>query len=228
MSSTLSRSIIRSAAMVALLPVLALVPARAAIESGIAPGYPEQIMDLDLREVAMLPRYCPYTQVFRDRVPGGNDANEIQRWSQIMGPVFHALHHYCQGLMDTNRALFIARTSQYKKFYLEASIVEFDYVLFRAAPDFVLMPEILTKKGENLLRLGRAQAGITQLEQAITVKRDYWPPYAVLSDYYKSAGQIDRAREVLEKGLSLSPEAKGLKTRLAGLRSGTEKRKSSE
>jgi hypothetical protein len=33
------------------------------------PGYPSNIEAYDSREVAMLPRYCIYTQLFRERVP---------------------------------------------------------------------------------------------------------------------------------------------------------------
>ena len=87
----------------------------------------------------------------------------------------------------------------------------------RAPPDFVLLPEILMKKGENLIRLGQGANGNLQLLRAIELKPDYWPPYAAMSDYYKKTGDLKNAREVLEKGLSASPEAKALKERLANL-----------
>ncbi len=45
----------------------------------------------------------------------------------------------------------------------------------------------------------------------------HWPPYAVMSDYYKKKGDLKNAREVLEKGLLASPDAKALKERLATL-----------
>jgi len=183
----------------------------------ITPGYPANITAFDHREVATLPRYCAYTQIFRDRVPGGNNPAEIQRWYSILGETFHAMHHYCLGLMKTNRGVILARDEQSRRFYLTDSIVEFDYVIDRAPPDYVLLPEILMKKGENLIRLGQGAKGNLQLLRAIELKPDYWPPYAVLSDYYKSAGDLKNAREVLEKGLSASPEAKALKERLANL-----------
>ena len=69
----------------------------------ITPGYPASVTAYDPREVAMLPRYCAYTQSFRDHVPGGNNPAEIQRWYSILGETFHAMHHYCFGLMKTNR-----------------------------------------------------------------------------------------------------------------------------
>jgi len=120
------------------------------------PGYSDDMRyAYDLREIALLPRYCIHTQLFRDNVPGGNNLEEIKRWSSILGGSFANLHHYCWGLMKTNRAILLVRTQQFRTYYLSESIGEFDYVIERAPPDFKLLPEILTKKGENLIRLGR-------------------------------------------------------------------------
>lgn len=165
----------------------------------------------------MLPRYCKYTQLFRGKVPGGHDPEEIQRWYSIMGDTFHAMHHYCWGLMKTNRAILLTRTRKYRLFYLEDSILEFDYVLRYTPKNHVMLPEILTKRGDNLIRLDRAALGLLELARAIEAKPDYWPPYAIVSDHYKAIGDVERARETLEKGLSFSPDAKGLKSRLTEL-----------
>jgi hypothetical protein len=58
---------------------------------------------------------------------------------------------------------------------------------------------------------------VHELERAIELKSDYWPPYASLSDYYRDIGDRSKAREVLEKGLVSIPGSKALKTRLAKL-----------
>jgi tetratricopeptide (TPR) repeat protein len=102
-------------------------------------------------------------------------------------------------------------------YYLDASIGEIDYVLHRAPPDFILLPEILTKKGDNQLRLGRPVAGQETLQKAMAIKPDYWPAYAVLADYYKEHGHPEVARQVLEKALEHSPDAEAIKRRLADL-----------
>jgi tetratricopeptide (TPR) repeat protein len=181
------------------------------------PGYPASLYAYDPREVAMLPRYCAYTQAFRDSVPGGNNPGEIQRWSSVLGETFHHMHHYCWGLMKSNRGVLLSRDEQSRRFYLNDSIAEFDYVIAHAPPAFVLLPEIFMKKGENLIRLGQHGSGILQLLRAIELRPDYWPPYAVMSDHYKNTGDLKNAREVLEKGLLASPDAKALKERLANL-----------
>lgn len=184
---------------------------------GGVPGYPDNIDAYDPREVVLLPAYCKYTQLFRGRVPGGDNPDEIKRWYSIMGDTFNAMHHYCWGLMKTNRAILLTRTRQYRMFYLNDAILEFDYVLRYTPKDHVLLPEILTKKGENLIRLGQAPLGLQELTRAIELKPDYWPPYAIMSDHYKAIGDVRNAREVLEKALSFSPDAKSLKMRLTEL-----------
>jgi tetratricopeptide (TPR) repeat protein len=150
----------------------------------------------------MLPRYCIYSQMFRERIPGGNDPALIARWYEYMGPTYHHIHHYCLGLMKANRGLVLARDADARRFYLENSIIEFEYVITKAEDNFVLMPEMLTKKGESLVLLGRGPLGVLQFERAIEVKSDYSPAYAQLSDYYKASGDAKKAREVLESGLA--------------------------
>lgn len=177
--------------------------------------YPDDPYQADPREVALLPRYCIHTQLFRDRVPGGNNLAEIKRWTALMGPTFHDMHHYCAGLMRVNRALLLS--VGIRRMNLESSIAEFDYVITRVSAEFVLLPEILTKKGESLLLLERATEGAAALLRAIEVKPDYWPPYAALSDYFKKLKNLTMAREWLEKGLAASPDARALKQRLAEL-----------
>lgn len=212
----------RSPALFALGAVLSLtVPAYA-----LPPGYPVSVYMADPREMAMAPPYCMYTQGFRDRVPGGNNPAEIERWGSLMGhAAFNAMHHYCSGLMETNRATFLSQTREERLFYLRHAIVEYDYVIQRVPQDFKLLPELLTKKGENLVRLGQARLGVDEFQRAIDLRPDYWPPYVQLSDYYKDTGDLQKAREYLEKALSYSPDVKSLKTRLTELEAANAKRK---
>ena len=202
----------RSAACSALLALFG-VAAQAQVE---IPGYPSNWDAYDPREVALLPPWCVYTEMFRmKRVPGGENSETFARWQAFFGKdSFHHLHHYCWALMKTNRGLYLAREPWLRQSYLGYTIEEFDYVIDRVPDDFVLLPEILTKKGENLVRLRKGPVAVMSFERAAELKPDYWPPYAQLSDYYKSIGDTTKAREILEKGLSSSPDATALKRRL--------------
>ena len=133
--------------------------------------------------------------------------------------MFASMHHYCNGIFKTNKALLTSQTPQWRRFYLTSSIEEFDYVISTAPDSFVLLPEVLTKKGENLFRLGDVPNAVATLDRAIQLKPDYWPPYAVMSDYYSKAGNNAKARDVLEKGLAVAPQTKALQRRLSEIRS---------
>lgn len=179
------------------------------------PGYPDRVEAFDSREVALLPAYCRSTQVFRQHVP--NDPAEGERWAAFFGPTFLHLHHYCWGVMKTNRAMLLARERQSRLFYLGDAITEYDYVLDRSTPDFLLLPEILTKKAENLILLDRGPHAVVELMRAISLKPDYWPASVKLSDYYKSTGDLAKARQALVDGLAADPNAKVLQRRLDDL-----------
>jgi hypothetical protein len=56
------------------------------------------------QQMALLPPYCPYTFIFRDSVPGGNDQAQKERWMSAIGGMFSHMHHYCFGLMNRNDA----------------------------------------------------------------------------------------------------------------------------
>lgn len=176
------------------------------------------------REVRLLPAYCKYTQDFRAKVPGGNDPAEIERWTQVMGGTFNHMHHYCWGLMATYRATLFSRDAQDRRHNLSSSIGDFDYVITKAPPDFAYLPEMLTKKGENLIMLDRGPEGVGELRRAIQIKPSYWPPYAALSDYFKDTGDTKRAREWLEKGLEAAPNTRALSRRLDELNAGQRKK----
>lgn len=171
----------------------------------------------DPREMRGLPEWCKYTQLFRDHIPGGNDQDQIARWTAVLGPTFVHLHHYCWALMATNRA-FMSRTRIERGYNLTVSIPDLDYVIERSPPGFSLLPEILTKKGENLIWMDKGPQGVAALRGAIDIKPDYWPAYAAISDYYKDAGDAAKAREWLEKGLAAAPDTRPLVRRLADLK----------
>jgi tetratricopeptide (TPR) repeat protein len=188
--------------------IVALLPtARAADDGG----------DYAARDVALLPAYCKYEPGYRDHVPGGNDPLQTEHWKAILSYMYPHLHHYCWGMQQTNYAMLFAPNAHERMAFLRYSIGNFDYVIKYMAPDYPLLPEVLTKKGENLIRLGQVSEAMAPLQRAIEVKPDYWPPYAVIADYYKQVGDLAKARDWLKKGLSVTPDAPALKRRLQEL-----------
>ena len=170
----------------------------------------------DPKIFAFLPVWCKYTPVWSSSAPDLN-AEEHQRWNRLMGPQnFRHLHHYCAGLFLMTRGLYFEKTRAGRDALLARSLGEYDYVIARVEPTFPLIPEILTKKGETLVLLGRPEA-MTPLHQAINLRGDYWPAYAALSDYFGNLGNVDEARQWLQKGLQAAPQSQALARRLAEL-----------
>lgn len=163
-------------------------------------------------EVSVLPPFCQAKFGYM------TSPQEVARWQNAVGGEgWEHIHHYCQGLINTNQALFSTRSPQEKQLLLKASVDEFNYMIANTSSKFVLLPEILMKKGENLIRLNRAPEAVEPLQRAIELKPDYWPPYAVMSDYFKSRKDNAKAREWLEKALAIAPNSQSLRTRWAEL-----------
>jgi tetratricopeptide (TPR) repeat protein len=180
-------------------------------------GYRNDVYAADPREMAKVPGYCAYTLLFRDATPGTNKLEMFNAWKEKVGDSFIHMHHYCAGLIKANRALLLARDRATRQFYLNDAIIEYDYVITRVPDTYILLPEILTKKGEVLLQLDRGPVGVYHFERAIELKPDYWPPYAQLADYYQKSGDLRQARQILEAGLAKMPEAQPLVRRIEGL-----------
>lgn len=184
-------------------------------------SHAETFYEYDRKVFAFLPEWCKYTPLYRPVVPHEKSHEDVQRevrrLNQLMGPRnFRHLHHYCKGLFLVTRARYFETSQVERNRRLNHSIEEFDYVLSRVEPTFVLRPEILTKKGESLAALRRPEA-VEPLQLALQAKPDYWPAYAALSDYFRDIGQVEQARQWLEKGLAASPNTGALQSRLAEL-----------
>ena len=172
------------------------------------------------RDLALLPSWCRHTQLIRDAVPGGNLA-EYQRLMTVTKGMFQHMHHYCFGLIAQNDAILRARDPQRRTSLLTTSINEFDYVLRNTTPDFIMLPEILTKRADSLIRLGRGPEAEADLQRAVGAKPNYWPAWLALADYYhERVGDTAKAAYTLEQGIAAAPEAAALKDRLAELKGG--------
>jgi tetratricopeptide (TPR) repeat protein len=166
-------------------------------------------------DVALLPAYCRDTQSFAPYY--GSQAGYQARMQQI-GPTFHHMHHYCLALVYLNKAA-ASRNERIKQRYYYGAWQDIDYVLHRAPQDFVLLPEILVKRGVALTHLKKYALAEKSFRQAIEVKRDYWPAYRDLANLYIDTNKPDSARSTLESGLAVVSEKRALQKMLDDLKS---------
>ncbi len=170
--------------------------------SSSASANPENITDA---EMALLPRYCPYTQSFSK-----HGAPEVSRWVNAMGKDFTHMHHYCWGLIHLGRSERATLSSAKRRSDREEAILNFRYVIKTVSADFILLPEVLTRLGRTYLLNHEPTKGEQSFAKARALKLDYWPAYFHWAEYLLSVGQKSEALEIIKSGLQHSPDAKPL------------------
>jgi tetratricopeptide (TPR) repeat protein len=156
-------------------------------------------------ELKTLPPYCKDTEWFPERY-----GKKREYWISRMGPSFYHMHHYCWALFKVNRSLKSGVSKQSKTSLWQDALNDYNYILHKATPDFVLLPEIYTKLGIlQLLRREPTQA-LEAFSKAQEIKPDYWPSYSHWVEFLIKSGKRNEALEFAAKGLKHSPNAKVL------------------
>jgi tetratricopeptide (TPR) repeat protein len=159
--------------------------------------------------MALIPRYCASAQGFGtnyERTPEG------QQWAARLGRrSFHAIHHYCWGQINLQRALRSSTPRRERDYLLGTIIADYDYVLEHADPDFVLLPEILTRKGEVELLRSRPADANKSFARARALRPDYWPAYSAWAEFLIYLGKKAEAKAIVKSGLEYSPESRTLR-----------------
>ena len=163
-------------------------------------------------EMPFLPKYCEHAQTFPTRAPDG-----VAYWTARLGPAFHHIHHYCWALSRMHRAQTMAANDPVRNGYYDSAIKDIDYFIQRAEPNFVLLPEMLTRRGEALAKLKRHVDAETTFSEAIERKPDYWPAYKGLANTYLDQSRVANARETLNLGISKSSDPRMLERMLNDL-----------
>lgn len=140
-------------------------------------------------------------------------------WSEVFGEGWTHLHHYCRGMHKFNLGMKNLRDPMLRRNYISDSIGEFSYVLTNTSSRFFLRPELLVRRGQAMMVLGRDVEAFQQFQEAISLREDYAPAYAMLSNFYLRKDDRQSAREILELGLTHAPDSKVLLRKLADVKS---------
>ena len=128
-----------------------------------------------------------------------------------------AMHHYCVALVHMMRAEKLTTPKRSRDYHWSEVISEIDYVVQRAEPNFVLLPELYKNRARALFKLGKIVEGEEMCRRALSAKPDYWPAYIEWADALVQAGRSADARKVLEEGLQRSSDPRPIRARLAEL-----------
>lgn len=173
-------------------------------------------------ERPFIPEWCDYTQWGRKKDYRTNHPQHIEFLMNKVGKRnWESFHHYCMALVNIYRSHQVNLDENHRRHELNEAIGGIDYVIRNSSKDLIIIPELLTKKGYALLRLGNYYDAERVLLEAVSegkIKEPYWPAYGYLSDVYLAQGKRDMAKTILQEGLKVAPNAKGLKNRLSAIK----------
>lgn len=169
---------------------------------------------LTREEVALLPEFCKHTQLIIER--HGN-ATAQKQWIDRVGPSFLHMHHYCIAVVAYVRSFRHSNTPADRNGYLGFGLINLDYVIRNAEPEFSFLPEVMYRRGQIRLRQNRPSDAAQDFEAALKGDPGHVRASYELSQVAIAMGDRARARSVLEAALSRSPESRLLKTALSDL-----------
>lgn len=158
-------------------------------------------------EFALLPKYCADTQGFGYNDAHFNTSPRAAGWVAQMGKSFWDMHHYCWGLINQRRATRVGVPPMLRNGRLEDVLSDYQYVVNKASPGFILLPEIYTRIGEVELLLARPNKANEAFARARKQKPDYWPAYSRWAEFLIRSGKRPEAKELVKSGLEYSPTA---------------------
>lgn len=162
-------------------------------------------------EVNMAAPYCIDTMGFRYNDAVYNTSPRAPHWVSIMGQSFWAMHHYCWALVNLNRAQRASMPTSQRQHLRKTAIDDMRYVLSKAPKDFLMLPEIYTSMGNTYLLLGDTKNAEKVFKAAMTLRPEYWPPYARWAEHLIIRGNArEEARSVIREGLTHAPGSKTL------------------
>lgn len=154
---------------------------------------------------ALWPPYCranyltemtPYrrTQWYNALPP-----SEVKKWRDQLSTTGY-FHHYCHGLALLNAARY-APESERRRYQLAEAVAEFRATLERntvASPFFAIM---VADTATALELLGEREEAVRLVTELIEASPKRPEGYSRLALLYKSSGEVEKARNVLEKGV---------------------------
>lgn len=167
----------------------------------------------NLSELSLLPPYCRGTQQIRTI---SKDPKPIEEYMAMYGKAYYHFHHYCWALNTENNA-WKTSDKYLRKSKLGYALGDIKYVLERAEPEFVFLPDIYNTQARILFSLQHDLEAVIALKKAIELKPDFVTPIARLSDYYADHGDKARAIKTLEDGIDNTENAKTLLKKLKKL-----------
>ena len=161
----------------------------------------------------MLPELCQL------RFKYGHGSIEFKKWENILGPESLHIHHYCEGLVEIQRAKLIwqqdTKNRMKKNSLLESAKANFNYVLRRIQnPKFVLLPDLYYRMAIVASEQMDSTQAISYAKKSIEAKKSYLNPYILLSEIYLNLANRNEAKKTILQAKQYHPHSKRVKSML--------------
>ena len=170
-------------------------------------------------EYTLLPEFCRAQGNVSSSHYSKYASNSLERkWRSALGSNYSHYHHYCWSIVSIARAYKASPLTGSKSSLARNAIDDIGYVLERATPDFLLLPEVYTKLGEAYLLVSDDRNAEVAFRKAWEVKPGYWRPYVWWGQRLLQQGKSRDALAVAEQGLQHAPDAKALQDLVRDIR----------
>jgi tetratricopeptide (TPR) repeat protein len=156
-------------------------------------------------EKSVLPAYC------KARLYGTE--LEKKKWEGVLGRSnFVWMNHYCSGLMEIYKCEKILKENM-RNACLTEKIKSMNYTLEHTSEDFPIRYMVHFTRGDVFFRTGEDHKAEQDFLKTITMKPKFIRPYTKLFDLYYENGDLERAGEIIERGLKQKPNSRSMKRR---------------
>ena len=167
-------------------------------------------------EYALLPEYCrAQNNVSEKHYQKYYRADLTRKWQSALGQNYNHYHHLCWGIVLISRAYKLpgSRVGMAKQ-----AIDGINYLLERATPDCILLPDAYTRLGEAYLLARDDNRAEAAFRVAWGIKPDYWRPYVWWAQRLMQLGRTREALALAEEGQRNAPGVAALDALVADLR----------
>jgi tetratricopeptide (TPR) repeat protein len=158
------------------------------------------------------PEYCKAKYVYTDigkRSPYARlvSPDTIALWKGRLGEIWWNIHHGCAGMIWIVRSERLAgKNEQQYKFALNSAENEATFSVARTPASHPLHATMRAILARVAYGRGQREAAIAELRKVLKSMPEVANTYSVLATYLYRQGDLDQAREVLERGIVEVPQ----------------------
>ena len=127
-------------------------------------------------------------------------AAAVAVWQSKLADVWYGLHHYCGALVVYSQAERTKLVAS-KRIKFEEALEETNFTIARSKNQHPFFSVLLAFRGRVYAELGHSKEAHDDFQKAIQLHPEVADPYAAYGLLLRRSGQLQEARELLDKGM---------------------------